>query len=75
MFIYWKLIRSEKYIYDVLHCQGIPGEPFVPVIGQLPTLYQADAKDSFVDWMTSLVRKHGLNYFLIGFGRVFIFLW
>ena len=74
LFIYWKLIRTSKSIYVKFRNQGVPGEPFVPIMGQMLELYRASQKDSLVEWMEHLVQKHGY-YFLIGFGpltRLFV---
>ena len=35
-----KLVRPEKRAYDILRAQGVPGEPFIPLLGPLIYLYQ-----------------------------------
>lgn len=65
--IYWKLIRTSKRIYDALRSQNVPGEPFVPIIGQIPALFQANKKDAIIELIANLVEKHG-HYFVVGFG-------
>lgn len=65
--IYWKLIRPEKYLFDYLREQGVPGEPFVPLIGQLPQLRRAREKSAVLEYLHSLHEKYG-HYFLFSFG-------
>ncbi|CAF1189355.1 unnamed protein product [Rotaria sp. Silwood1] len=65
--IYWKLIRTPKRFYDEFRRQGVPGEPFVPLIGQLRDLYRAIQNDASMAYRMSLAQKHGYVY-LIGFG-------
>ncbi|CAF2660621.1 unnamed protein product [Rotaria sp. Silwood2] len=72
--VYWKLIRPAKYIYDAFRRQGVSGEPFVPIIGQLPELNQARANDQYMTYYEKIAEKHG-DVFLMGFGpwtRLFI---
>jgi cytochrome P450 len=65
--IYWKLVRPGKYIYDILRGQGIPSEPFVPFIGQLPRLFQCRKQNEIMKFYEELSNKHGLNFlFLLG---------
>jgi cytochrome P450 len=65
--IYWKIIRPGKYIYNKLQAQGIPCEPFVPFIGQLPKLYRYRKQNEIMKFHEELSKKHGLNYlFLLG---------
>ena len=74
LFIYWKLVHPEKLIYDAFRRQGVPGEPFVPILGQLSAMSQANKTDTSIDFINSLIEKHG-SYFLVGFGpltRLFI---
>ncbi|CAF1663082.1 unnamed protein product, partial [Adineta ricciae] len=40
--IYLKLIRPQKQVYDAFRAQGIPGEPFIPFVGQLPDIIRAN---------------------------------
>ncbi|CAF2854409.1 unnamed protein product [Rotaria sp. Silwood2] len=65
--IYWKLVRPEKYVYDALRSQGIPGEPFVPILGQMPEIRRARDNDALFEYHESLAKKHG-PVFLIGYG-------
>lgn len=65
--IYWRLIRPEKYMYDELRRQGVPGEPFIPIIGQLPQLNRARESNGVLTYLFSLSEKYG-NYFLFSFG-------
>jgi len=65
--IYFKLIYSEKKLYDAFRAQGISGEPFVPILGQLPELRRHNRMNSGMDYLQSLQRKHG-NLFLFSFG-------
>ena len=65
--IYWTLIHPQKHIYDALRSQGVPGEPFVPLIGQLRSLKTARDNDALMPFHMDLVRKHG-HVYIIGFG-------
>jgi len=65
--IYFKIIYPEKKIYDALRAQGIPGEPFRPLIGQLPELRKHRQQDSIMDYFLTLCQKHG-SVFLFNFG-------
>jgi cytochrome P450 len=67
LIIYWKVIRPGKYIYNVLQAQGIPCEPFVPFIGQLPQLYRYRKQNQIMKFHEELTKKYGLNFlFLLG---------
>lgn len=72
LIIYWKCIRQAKSMYDILHRQGIPGEPFVPILGQLVKVRQSRAKNRFMIYVDDLQKTHG-NIFHFGFGP-FIYL-
>ncbi len=65
--VYLKVIRPQKRLYDIFRAQGINGEPFVPLIGQLPLLNRYRQADAIMDFATDLTLKHG-NVFLFGFG-------
>jgi cytochrome P450 len=65
--IYFKLIYPEKQLYDAFRAQGIKGEPFVPVIGQLPELRRYRKMDLGLGFLQKLQQDHG-NIFLFGFG-------
>jgi cytochrome P450 len=65
--IYFKLIRPEKQLYDIFRAQGVKGEPFVPLIGQLPALRRYRKMDMSMNYLQELCQKHG-NIFLFGFG-------
>ena len=67
--VYWKIVRPAKRVYNELQSQGIPGEPFVPLIGQLPLIRRYRQKDAVMDFAVDLIRKHG-NVCLFGFGPV-----
>src|SRR5690349_1358619 len=65
--ICWRVVRPGKHIYNVLRNQGIPCEPFVPFIGQLPRLYQYRKQDQIMKFHEELTKKYGLNFlFLLG---------
>ena len=65
--IYWRVIRPAKAIYNALRSQGIPSEPFVPFIGQLPRFFRYRKQDQIMKFHDELAEKHGLNYlFLLG---------
>jgi cytochrome P450 len=65
--IYLKLIRPEKRLYDVLRAQHVNGEPFVPLVGQLPEIRRHRKNGSPMDYHQKLTQKHGYVY-LYGFG-------
>jgi cytochrome P450 len=67
--VYFKLIRPEKRVYDILHAQGINGEPFVPLLGQLSQLRRYRDADKMMVFHEELVQKHG-NVYLYGFGPI-----
>jgi len=62
VYIYWKLIRRQKSIYDTLKAQGIPGEPFVPLVGQIFDLLRADKENRAVEYFYDLSKKFGDTY-------------
>ncbi|CAF3142636.1 unnamed protein product [Rotaria sp. Silwood2] len=64
--IYWNWIRPQKRFYDDFCSQCIPGEPFVPLVGQWPEMRRASEKDAGVEYRMGLVQKHGYVY-LTGF--------
>jgi cytochrome P450 len=66
-FIYYKLVYLEKQIYNAFRAQGVNGEPFVPILGQLPELRRSRQKDAGLDYLQKLNEKHG-NSFLFSFG-------
>ncbi|CAF1018404.1 unnamed protein product [Rotaria sordida] len=65
--IYWKLIRPGKQIYNILRAQGIPCEPFIPFLGQLPRLYQYRKQNKIMKFHEELCTKHG-SIFMFGLG-------
>ncbi|UJR19064.1 hypothetical protein I4U23_022195 [Adineta vaga] len=65
--IYFKLIYPQKHVYDVFRAQGIPGEPFIPLIGQLPDIIRANRVGKGLDYFNELAQKHGYCY-LFGLG-------
>ena len=67
LILYIKLIRPSKRLYDIFRAQGITGEPFVPIIGQLPEIRRYRQADAAMIYQENLVRKHG-NVFLFCFG-------
>jgi cytochrome P450 len=67
--LYFKLIRPEKRLYDAFRAQGVNGEPFVPLIGQLPEIRRHRKTGSPMDFHEKLTRKHG-NMYTFGFGPV-----
>ena len=62
LLIYWKWIRPLKSIYDDLRKQGVPHEPFVPIIGQLPELRRHREEGRLLEYHEALTAKHGLIY-------------
>jgi cytochrome P450 len=69
LFIYWKIVRPGKHVYDILRRQGVPGEPFVPIIGQLLQLRRYRANNRTMAYFDDLKEKHG-NLFLFSFGSL-----
>jgi cytochrome P450 len=67
--VYWKLVRSQKRLYDFFCSQHVPGEPFMPIVGQVPEINRARARDNYMEYYEGLVQKHG-HVFLIGFGPI-----
>jgi cytochrome P450 len=65
--VYLKVIRPQKRIYDIFRAQGIPGEPFVPIVGQLSEIRRYRKIDAVMEFSQDLTKKHG-NVFLFGFG-------
>ena len=61
-FIYWKFIHQQKRIYNILRSQGVPCEPFIPIVGQLPSMLRASEKGTAMNYRMELVRKHGYFY-------------
>jgi hypothetical protein len=55
--IYFKLIHPEKRIYDVLHAQGINGEPFVPLIGQISEFRRYREADMIMAYYEDLAKS------------------
>jgi cytochrome P450 len=72
--IYFKLIRPEKQIYDIFRAQGVMGEPFIPLIGQLPETSKQRNNGRLMIYHEELTQKHGYT-FLFCFGplnRLFV---
>ena len=65
--IYVQLIRPQKRVYDAFQRQGIPGERFIPLVGQLPDMIRASKRGKGVDYFDELAHKHGSCY-LLGVG-------
>lgn len=65
--IYWMLVRPQKFIYDALRSQAIPGEPFVPLFGQLREVNNATKNDALMTYHTELIQKHG-HLFIMSLG-------
>lgn len=65
--VYYKLVYSQKRIYNAMKAQGIGGEPFIPVIGQLLDMVRANNNDRGLEYFEELQKKHG-SCFLFGFG-------
>jgi cytochrome P450 len=65
--IYFKLIRPEKQLYDEFLAQGIGGEPYVPLVGQIPEFKKHADNDTVISYFAQLVKRHG-HVFLYGYG-------
>ena len=62
--IYLKVIRPQKKIYDAFRAQGIVGEPFRPLIGQIPEMIKYRDKDALLPYFQDLFEKHGRVFFI-----------
>jgi hypothetical protein len=62
--IYWKFVRSQKRVYDAFRAQGIPGEPFIPVFGQIFDQIRASKENRGVEYFYELSQKHGYCFLL-----------
>jgi cytochrome P450 len=60
--VYWMIIRPQKQLYDIFRAQGINGERFVPLIGQLPEIYRYRQNDMVMSFQEDLRRKYGTAY-------------
>ncbi|CAF0983725.1 unnamed protein product [Didymodactylos carnosus] len=67
--VYFSLIHKEKQVYNILKSQNIPGEPFVPIIGQLPKMREYSKADKSMEYHVDLQSKYGSVY-LVSFGPV-----
>ncbi|CAF2154072.1 unnamed protein product [Rotaria magnacalcarata] len=65
--IYFKLVRPEKKLYDALIAQGVSGEQFIPLVGQLPQFRRYQKIDKLMEFLQDLSHKHG-HVFLYSFG-------
>ena len=65
--IYFKLIRPQKLLYDAFRAQGIIGEPFRPLVGQIPEFVKFRNKDALMDYFEMLYKRHG-PVSLFGYG-------
>ena len=65
--IYVNLVRPQKRLYDIFRAQGIPGEPFIPVIGQAFDMIRASKENRGIEYYYELSQKLG-NCFLFGMG-------
>jgi cytochrome P450 len=61
-FLYFKLVRPQKRLYDNFKTQGIPGEPFIPIFGQLFDMIRANKQDKGLEYFNELAQKHGNNF-------------
>ncbi|CAF0729825.1 unnamed protein product [Adineta ricciae] len=66
-FIYIKIVRPQKRIYDNLASQGVHSEPFVPVFGQIFDIIRANKQNKTLEYFNDLAKKHGYFY-LMGMG-------
>jgi len=65
--IYFKLVYSQKQLYNALRAQGIKGEPFAPIVGQLSELRKRRENGTIMDYFKEQAEKHGYAY-LFGYG-------
>lgn len=64
-----KLIFKPRKIYNVLRSQGINGEPFVPIYGQIEQLRKYFELEKQMDYQMDLEKKYG-NKFILSVGPV-----
>ncbi|CAF3328966.1 unnamed protein product [Rotaria sp. Silwood2] len=72
--IYFKLIYPAKKLNDAFRAQGISGEPFIPLLGQMVDFNHARNKNDYITYFDDLGEKHG-HIFQFFFGplvRLFI---
>ena len=62
--IYFKLIRPQKALYDAFRAQGIVGEPFRPLVGQIPELFRHQNNDTLGIYFEKLSEKYGSVYLI-----------
>ena len=55
--IYFKLIYRQKQLYNAFHEQNVSREPFVPLLGQLPTMAQYSNKNDLLIYFEELTKK------------------
>ena len=65
MLVYVKLIRPEKRTFDVFRAQGVGGEPFVVLFGQLPEMSKQRDNSRTMPYHDALSEKYG-HTFLFG---------
>ena len=62
--IYFKMIRPQKALYDAFRAQGIAGEPFRPLLGQIPELFGHQKNDTLLAYFETLFEKYGSSFLL-----------
>jgi cytochrome P450 len=67
--IYFKLIHPQKQLYNAFRAQGVPGEPFVPLLGQVLEWSRYRQQDMPFSFQNELIKKHG-HVFIYGYGPI-----
>ena len=66
-YLYWNYVRPAKTIYDSLRKQGVPAEPFIPLIGQGSEIRRYREEGRLLEYHKKLTARHGSIY-LFGLG-------
>lgn len=62
LLLYFKFVRPSKRIYDTLQSQGVRGEPFIPLIGQLFKILPYREHGRLLEYHQNLAKTYGLTY-------------
>ncbi|CAF0962863.1 unnamed protein product [Adineta steineri] len=64
LIICYKLIEKPRQIYNALRLQGVPGDPFIPIFGQLKEHRRYYESDKHMEFYMDLEKKHGSRFIL-----------
>ena len=65
--IYLKIIHPQKQVYDILRAQGVVGEPFRPLLGQIPEMVKYRNNDALMIYFQKMSEKYG-HVFVYSYG-------